>query len=78
MKLEDTPTPITDAVTDNADLCDQCVPAEFARDLERKLAVCRDALTEIRSATDGNATCSWESTLNVTADKALNLTDPNQ
>ena len=31
-------TPRTDAEADNASLCDQCVPAEFSRQIERELA----------------------------------------
>lgn len=36
--MSDRPTPRTDAEADNASLCDQCVPAEFSRQIERELA----------------------------------------
>jgi len=38
------PTPRTDAQANDASLCDQCVPADFARELERELAETQEKL----------------------------------
>ena len=40
--MSDRHTPRTDAEADNASLCDQCVPAEFARQLERELSEAKE------------------------------------
>jgi hypothetical protein len=46
MNLTDYPTPETDAAIYPTDICDVVWP-EHARDLERRLAACREALKEI-------------------------------
>lgn len=53
---EQRPTPETDAEANNMSLCDMCVPADFARSLERQ----RDELLEalewfVRLHRDGHA-----------------------
>ena len=45
--LHDYPTPLTDAQADYEWHHVPTVPASYARDLERKLALCRDALAGI-------------------------------
>jgi len=57
MKLEDYPTPMTDAVLarlvdSSSGGCCEAVVLHLARDLERKLALCRDALNEIHQSSD--------------------------
>ena len=45
--LHDYPTPLTDAQSEHEWHHLATVPASYARDLERKLALCRDALAGI-------------------------------
>lgn len=40
-------TPETDSEANNGSLCDQCVPADFARNLERERDAYEDALRRI-------------------------------
>ena len=45
--LHDCPTPLTDAQAEHEWHHLATVPASYARDLERKLALCRDAMAGI-------------------------------
>jgi len=47
--MSTTPTPRTDAKANNASLCDQCVPADFARQLETGLAESEAACAAMRA-----------------------------
>ena len=50
--LNSYPTPLTDAQAEHEWHHLATVPASYARDLERKLALCRDALAELIEGID--------------------------
>ena len=54
-QLHEYETPLTNEAAQSYDFAQVCVSANFARDLERKLALCRDALEEISAIAENTA-----------------------
>lgn len=77
MNLIDYPTPLTDAIHEGRRdrYLGGTVPFEFAADLERKLALCREALQKIQRIQRQLSTNTTFQTWNIAKD-ALTATEP--
>ena len=65
--LHDYPTPLTDAQAEHEWHHLATVPASYARDLERKLALCRDALAGIVALSEAMPEPSEETEIAIAA-----------